>query len=76
GRAGASGGGGGAGRGGPPSVPVRARDSTGAGDAFTGALLAALLGGADLVAAAEQGCGAGARAVTRAGGRPPGAVER
>ncbi|QEU97730.1 sugar kinase [Streptomyces kanamyceticus] len=59
-----------------PAVPARARDSTGAGDAFTGALLAALLGGAGLVDAAAQGCGAGARAVERTGGRPPEAAER
>ncbi|SEN96276.1 Sugar or nucleoside kinase, ribokinase family [Actinacidiphila rubida] len=46
-------------------------DSTGAGDAFTGALLAARLAGADLAAALDAGCLAGARAVTVAGGRPP-----
>ncbi|MFD5031148.1 carbohydrate kinase family protein [Streptomyces sp. NPDC058405] len=53
-----------------PPVPARAVDSTGAGDAFTGAFLAARLGGADAVAAAVEGCRAGARAVTVTGGRP------
>ncbi|MGA4861179.1 carbohydrate kinase family protein [Streptomyces lavendulocolor] len=50
---------------------VRAVDSTGAGDAFTGAFLAAHLSGAGPVAAAEAGCRAGATAVTALGGRPP-----
>ncbi|MGW0117318.1 carbohydrate kinase family protein [Streptomyces sp. NPDC003327] len=54
-----------------PSGPARAVDSTGAGDAFTGAFLAARLAGADPVQAAEAGCRAGAEAVTRLGGRPP-----
>ncbi|WP_240203456.1 PfkB family carbohydrate kinase [Streptomyces actuosus] len=45
-------------------------DTTGAGDAFTGAFLAALLAGAPPEAAAETGCGAGAAAVERVGGRP------
>ncbi|MFE0176447.1 carbohydrate kinase family protein [Streptomyces sp. NPDC059002] len=58
-------------RGRVPALPARARDSTGAGDAFTGALLAARLGGAGLLDAATEGCGAGARAVERTGGRPP-----
>ncbi|MEN8653414.1 PfkB family carbohydrate kinase [Streptomyces sp. 21So2-11] len=58
-----------------PPVPARAADSTGAGDAFTGAFLAARLGGAggskgDEMAAAA-GCRAGAHAVTVIGGRPP-----
>ncbi|KOX23038.1 sugar kinase [Streptomyces sp. NRRL F-6491] len=52
----------------PPARPV---DSTGAGDAFTGAFLAALLAGADPAKAAEAGCRAGAEAVTVVGGRPP-----
>ncbi|MFI9120772.1 carbohydrate kinase family protein [Streptomyces bikiniensis] len=51
--------------------PVRPVDSTGAGDAFTGAFLAARLAGADPAKAAEAGCGAGAEAVTAVGGRPP-----
>ncbi|RRQ89204.1 carbohydrate kinase family protein [Streptomyces griseofuscus] len=54
-----------------PAVPTSARDTTGAGDAFTGAFLAALLAGADPRGAAAQGCRAGARAVSRVGGRPP-----
>ncbi|MFG2431232.1 carbohydrate kinase family protein [Streptomyces sp. NPDC048590] len=54
-----------------PAVPVPAPvDSTGAGDAFTGAFLAALLAGADEVAAAEAGCRAGAEAVATVGARP------
>ncbi|MEU6732983.1 PfkB family carbohydrate kinase [Streptomyces physcomitrii] len=52
---------------GEPAVPV---DTTGAGDAFTGALLAALLAGAPPVAAAAEGCRAGALAVRHTGGRP------
>ncbi|MFC9797566.1 carbohydrate kinase family protein [Streptomyces sp. NPDC127584] len=52
----------------PAARPV---DSTGAGDAFTGAFLAARLAGADPVKAAEAGCSAGAEAVTTVGGRPP-----
>ncbi|WP_329121875.1 carbohydrate kinase family protein [Streptomyces sp. NBC_01353] len=51
---------------------VRAVDSTGAGDAFTGAFLAARLAGADPTAAAAAGCRAGAEAVTVVGGRPTG----
>ncbi|MEV5970736.1 sugar kinase [Streptomyces sp. NPDC051921] len=51
----------------PPARPV---DSTGAGDAFTGAFLAARVTGADPVLAAESGCRAGALAVTGVGGRP------
>ncbi|NDK24341.1 sugar kinase [Streptomyces sp. TR1341] len=54
-----------------PAVPASARDTTGAGDAFTGAFLAALLAGADPREAAARGCRAGARAVSRVGGRPP-----
>lgn len=50
---------------------VRPVDSTGAGDAFTGAFLAARLAGADPARAAEAGCRAGAEAVTVLGGRPP-----
>ncbi|WP_434600332.1 carbohydrate kinase family protein [Streptomyces sp. A5-4] len=59
-----------------PPVPAEAADSTGAGDAFTGAFLAARLSGAggsrgNDVGAAAAGCRAGAHAVTVIGGRPP-----
>ncbi|MFC7881355.1 carbohydrate kinase family protein [Streptomyces sp. NPDC057376] len=57
-----------------PAVPASPRDSTGAGDAFTGAFLAALLTGATPEEAATAGCRAGAKAVERVGARPPGAV--
>ncbi|MEV6884631.1 PfkB family carbohydrate kinase [Streptomyces sp. NPDC051135] len=53
------------------AVAASPRDSTGAGDAFTGAFLAALLTGAAPEEAAAAGCRAGARAVERVGGRPP-----
>lgn len=54
-----------------PAVAATPKDTTGAGDAFTGAFLAALLTGADAVAAAAEGCRTGAMAVERVGGRPP-----
>ncbi|MER5830354.1 sugar kinase [Streptomyces sp. NPDC002130] len=54
-----------------PAVPATPRDTTGAGDAFTGAFLAALLAGAGPRDAAAEGCRAGARAVEQVGGRPP-----
>ncbi|MET9832381.1 sugar kinase [Streptomyces sp. NPDC006385] len=54
-----------------PTVPTAPRDTTGAGDAFTGAFLAALLAGAGQEEAAREGCRAGALAVERVGGRPP-----
>jgi sugar/nucleoside kinase (ribokinase family) len=54
-----------------PAAPATPHDSTGAGDAFTGAFLAALLAGAEAEEAAVEGCGAGALAVGRVGGRPP-----
>ncbi|MGW0210555.1 carbohydrate kinase family protein [Streptomyces sp. NPDC003233] len=54
-----------------PAVPAAPRDTTGAGDAFTGAFLAALLTGADPEEAAARGCRAGAEAVERVGARPP-----
>jgi ribokinase len=53
-----------------PAVPVdEVRDTTGAGDAFAGALAAALARGADLHAAVEAGLRAGAEAVRRVGAR-------
>jgi len=54
-----------------PAVPADPVDTTGAGDAFTGAFLAALLAGAAPEAAAARGCRAGALAVRQVGGRPP-----
>ena len=60
---------------GEPAVEVlvearRALDPTGAGDAFTAGLVAALLGGADLVDASRAGVRSAAVAVMQAGGRP------
>ncbi|MDT9694602.1 PfkB family carbohydrate kinase [Streptomyces sp. P17] len=55
-----------------PAAPATPTDTTGAGDAFTGAFLAALLRGAEPEEAARAGCRAGALAVERVGGRPPG----
>jgi ribokinase len=53
-----------------PAVPVaEVRDTTGAGDAFAGALAAALGRGADLDAAVAAGLRAGAEAVQRIGAR-------
>ena len=53
-----------------PAVPVeQVVDTTGAGDAFAGALAAALADGADLDAAVGAGLRAGARAVGRSGAR-------
>ncbi|MGW7379781.1 carbohydrate kinase family protein [Streptomyces sp. NPDC054794] len=54
-----------------PAAPASPRDTTGAGDAFTGGFLAALVAGAGPEDAAAEGCRAGARAVERVGGRPP-----
>jgi sugar/nucleoside kinase (ribokinase family) len=54
-----------------PAVAATPRDTTGAGDAFTGGFLAALLAGAAPEEAAADGCRAGALAVERVGGRPP-----
>ncbi|MGI5374584.1 carbohydrate kinase family protein [Streptomyces sp. CA-251387] len=54
-----------------PAVQATPRDTTGAGDAFTGAFLAALLTGAGPEDAAREGCRAGALAVEQVGGRPP-----
>lgn len=50
--------------------PADALDTTGAGDAFTGAFLAARLTGATPAAAARAGCHTAALAITRLGGRP------
>jgi ribokinase len=53
-----------------PAVPVaEVVDTTGAGDAFAGALAAALARGADLDAAVKAGLNAGAEAVQRVGAR-------
>jgi ribokinase len=46
---------------------VVVRDLTGAGDAFAGALIAGLIGGASLTEAAAAGNAAGSGAVTRLG---------
>ncbi|MEU5537682.1 PfkB family carbohydrate kinase [Streptomyces sp. NPDC020362] len=54
-----------------PAAAATPVDTTGAGDAFTGAFLAALVTGGDPREAAARGCEAGARAVERLGGRPP-----
>jgi sugar/nucleoside kinase (ribokinase family) len=51
---------------------VEAVDTTGAGDAFVAAFLAARLSGADIRPALERAAAAGAQATTRVGGRPKG----
>ncbi|WP_443071210.1 carbohydrate kinase family protein [Streptomyces sp. NBC_01476] len=53
-----------------PAVQARPLDTTGAGDAFTGGLLAARLAGADLPAALTAACASGAAAVRLVGARP------
>ncbi|MEV7524572.1 PfkB family carbohydrate kinase [Streptomyces sp. NPDC091371] len=50
--------------------PAEAVDSTGAGDAFTGAFLAARLSGSDPTESTRAACRAAALAVTHLGGRP------
>jgi sugar/nucleoside kinase (ribokinase family) len=50
--------------------PVEATDTTGAGDAFVAAFLAARLSGTDIQAALERAAAAGATASTIVGGRP------
>lgn len=52
------------------SPKVKAVDTTGAGDAFAGALAAALADGADLVEAAERAVRVAAVTVTRHGAQP------
>ena len=69
-----------AGRGGAgsePARPVRAVDTTGAGDCFAGVLAAALDRGAPLPGAVRRACAAAALACTRPGAQPglPHAVE-
>jgi sugar/nucleoside kinase (ribokinase family) len=59
-----------------PAPPAHAVDTTGAGDAFTGGLLAARLAGADLAEALAAGCRTGAAAVAVVGGRPPTPADR
>ncbi|MBB1246848.1 ribokinase [Streptomyces durbertensis] len=53
-----------------PAVPVRAVDTTGAGDAFAAALAWRLGAGDPLPAAAAAACRVGALAVTREGAQP------
>jgi sugar/nucleoside kinase (ribokinase family) len=53
---------------------TRAIDTTGAGDAFAAAFLAARLSGAEVEEALRRAVGAGAKATTRIGGRPGRAV--
>jgi ribokinase len=53
-----------------PSFAVKAIDTTAAGDAFCGALAAALARGEELRAAVRWGCAAGALATTKMGAEP------
>lgn len=53
-----------------PAFPVKAIDTTAAGDAFCGALAAKLARGASLAEAVRFGCAAGALAATRLGAEP------
>jgi ribokinase len=54
-----------------PALHVPVVDTTGAGDAFAGALAAALAAGESLAAATSAGIAAGAVAVQHAGAQPP-----
>ena len=54
-----------------PAVPVGAVDTVGAGDAFAGAVTAALASGVRAEEALRRGCAAGARATTWHGAQPP-----
>jgi ribokinase len=53
-----------------PAPKVDVVDSTGAGDAFSGAFAARIAAGADLLSAARAGVVAGSLAVTKAGAQP------
>jgi ribokinase len=53
------------------ALAVRVVDTTGAGDAFAGALAAGLANGEDLAAAVRSGIAAGAEAVQYLGAQPP-----
>jgi sugar/nucleoside kinase (ribokinase family) len=55
---------------------IEAVDTTGAGDAFVAAFLAAWLRGVEVDAALERAVTAGAEAATRIGGRPSGEIVR
>ena len=54
------------------SAKIKAVDTTGAGDAFVAAFLAARLQGAEIETALERAVTAGAEAATRVGGGPGG----
>ena len=53
-----------------PTFPVKAIDTTAAGDAFCGALAAAIARGESIHAAVRWGCAAGALATTKMGAEP------
>jgi ribokinase len=53
-----------------PALPVTAVDTTGAGDAFIGTLVAALAEGLDLAAAMRRSCAGAALACTKPGAMP------
>ncbi|MBE7732949.1 carbohydrate kinase family protein [Devosia faecipullorum] len=53
-----------------PAPPVKVLDTTGAGDAFAGGFIAALMGGAGLDTCLARGIEAGGRAVQFVGGQP------